>query len=331
MEKVLTCLYKPNDCYNESCVTEKRCKDSNDKCIAFIHWIDETANKSAIRYADCFPDKICSGNKTCIAPYQIATAHSTDFYCCCSESMCNKNYKLVKLSNDVDDGRSIINENHNNSLLKSINGVETTVIVAGIVLFLLILTVITVLIYKRRLRQLAKKRQNNRDIENNTNKQLNEEEKKQEDVQQQQPLQQLPSQVNPFMTSDLLKHVNHEKQALLINSVALAVTNGVDIVPSVTIESSANNINNNSSNNTNNLVIIPIVDLNNINLNEKISHSQISAVWKGTFKCDMLNIGVKANDLCAVKVFPNYEKVAWSNEKEIYSYLYNTDCEFILK
>jgi hypothetical protein len=61
-----------------------------------------------------------------------------------------------------------------------------------------------------------------------------------------------------------------------------------------------------------------------ISLVEKISHGHLSSVWKGKLKEDLLS-----ESLIAVKIFPSHEKLSWLNEKEIYSYL--VDSEFILR
>ena len=112
-----------------------------------------------------------------------------------------------------------------------------------------------------------------------------------------QPLHQLP-------LSNILVNFNEERNSLLDKASPI-----ISITTSNTTKSS--------------------IRTENIELILEIAHGQFSKVWKSKFKQDILDIDVKKDASCAVKVFQSYEKHSWSNEKDIYSLL--TDNDLILK
>jgi len=92
---VLTCLFVPQNCTlteAESCIgLQKQCQEK-EFCIStgFL----TANNESKIMYANCFEDPICRGKDQCFA-LKSAKVANDHFYCCCTHSMCNRNYTII--------------------------------------------------------------------------------------------------------------------------------------------------------------------------------------------------------------------------------------------
>lgn len=103
--KNLTCL-KQSDCSSDNnCLDAIITCKPGEGCFSVVGFQGANISTPVIRIAGCFPDPICvkANSSICVARYEVEHPFIRDYYCCCTQSMCNKNFELEPLASKAEE------------------------------------------------------------------------------------------------------------------------------------------------------------------------------------------------------------------------------------
>ena len=146
--ETLTCFQK---CFEgEDCIDEvKQCKE-NELCFAVIGFKGNNISTPEIRFANCYTGSNCkkSNLSICVAEYEADFPFVRDYFCCCNQSVCNKNYELkpIQTSSRVSFSSTITNNLNSNFHSDGGNTSGLGLTFTTIVLFLILIVISTFII-----------------------------------------------------------------------------------------------------------------------------------------------------------------------------------------
>lgn len=151
------CWYKTNpsldskcDQKEDKCFKEKLCSHEQ-KCISI--GVNDENNITSLVFSDCFSTSDnCTKKDKCVS-YTSKLTSNGNYFCCCENSLCNRNFTLVN------DGLPLKPINNNKNI--EINSEMNIVLIVGLVLAILVLTflLLTMIIYlicKKRRKKLGR-------------------------------------------------------------------------------------------------------------------------------------------------------------------------------